>query len=59
MKQYLQKHLLKELFTESFNDEKKNLIEDPLAQKITNLTDKLANLNINNLKYIKYLSLSI
>jgi hypothetical protein len=50
MKQYLQKHLLQKLFIESFNNTKKNLIEDPSAQKIANLPDKLANLDINNLK---------
>jgi hypothetical protein len=52
MKQYFQKHLLKELFIESFNNKKKNLIEDPSAQKIANLPDKLANLDISNLKYL-------
>jgi hypothetical protein len=54
----LNKHLLKELFLENIHksDETKKeikvLIEDPIAQKITNLPDKLANIYANNLKLV-------
>ncbi len=54
----MNKHLLKELFLENIHksDETKKeikiLIEDPIAQKITNLPDKLANIYANNLKLV-------
>lgn len=54
LKQYFVKHLFKELLIESIfsNDSSsKNLVEDPLIQKIVSLPDKLFNLYGTNLKY--------
>lgn len=65
MKQFLSRHLLKELFLEKIalladknNNEKtlthggNTLIEEPLIQKIVNLPDKLANFYNSNMRWI-------
>jgi hypothetical protein len=58
MKQFLSKHLIKELFIEQTdmlreNKLKSNLIEDALVQKLFNLPDKLANCS-NSSKYVLF-----
>ena len=65
MKQYLIKHLLKDLFLENIHPsdqtitkrETKNLAEDPIVQKIINLPDKLSNLNANNIELVFFFAL--
>ena len=60
MKQYLVKHLLEDLFLENIHTieegvtkrEMKNLVEESIVQKIINLPDKLAKLNLRSLKLV-------